>query len=93
MRDFTSTVVILRDQAEKCTFGQATVEYLGLIFSEGHVEIDLVKVAGVQEWLTLRNVTKVQSFVGFVNFYQCFIQDFLHITKPLHQLMKKGEAW
>jgi len=52
-----------------------------------------VKVAGVCDWLTLTSVTKVQSFVGFVNFYQQFIQDFSHVSKPLHQLTKKGEAW
>ena len=38
-------------------------------------------------------MTKVQSFIRFVNFYQWFIQDFLHVAKPLHQLTKKGEAW
>jgi len=50
-------------------------------------------VASVHDWLTPRNVTEVQSFVGFVNFYQCFIQDFLHVAKPLHLLTKKGEKW
>src|SRR5882672_10722492 len=79
--------------AEKCMFGQPTVEYLGLILSEGHVEMDPVKVAGIRDWPTPRNVTEVQSFVGFVNFYQWFIQDFSHVAKPLHQLTKKGEAW
>jgi len=38
-------------------------------------------------------MTRVQSFVGFINFYQHFIQDFLHVAKPLHQLMKKEEVW
>jgi len=38
-------------------------------------------------------MTEVQSFFGFINFYQWFIQDFLHVAKPLHQLTKKGEAW
>ena len=56
-------------KAEKCTFGQPMVEYLSLILLEGCVEMDPVKVAGVRDWLTLRNITKVQSFVGFVNFY------------------------
>ena len=69
------------------------VEYLSLILSEGHIEIDPIKVAGVCDWTTPRNVTEVQSFVGFVNFYQCFIQDFSHVAKPLHLLTKKGEAW
>src|SRR5882672_10213409 len=74
-------------------FGQPTVEYLSLILSEGCIEMDPVKVAGVQDWLTPRNVTEVQLFVGFVNFYWRFIQDFSHMAKPLHQLTKKGEAW
>src|SRR5882724_5923581 len=80
-------------KAEKCIFEKPRIEYLGLILSEAHVEMDLVKVAGIQDWLTPRNDTEVQSFVGFVNFYQHFIQDFSHIAKPLHQLTKKGELW
>jgi len=38
----------------------------------------------------LRNVTKVQSFVGFINFYRH--TGLLAVTKPLHHLTKKGEA-
>jgi len=60
------------------------VEYLGLILSEGHVENDPIKVAGVHNWLTPRSVTEVQSFMGFINFYWYFIQDFSHVAKPLH---------
>src|SRR5882724_6527131 len=80
-------------KAEKCSFEQPTVKYLSLILSEGSMEMDPVKVAGVQDWPTPRNVTKVQSFIGFVNFYRHFVQDFSHIAKPLHQLTKKGEEW
>jgi len=35
-------------KVEKCIFEQPRVEYLSLILSEGCVEMDLVKVAGVQ---------------------------------------------
>src|SRR5882724_8278255 len=80
-------------KAEKCTFEQLTVEYLGLILLEGRMEMDPVKVAGVRNWPTPRNVTEVHSFVRFVNFYRHFVQDFLHVIKPLHQLTKKGEEW
>src|SRR5467141_3450881 len=62
-------------KAKKCTFGQPTVEYLSLILSEGCIEMDPVKVAGICDWPTPRNVTEVQSFVRFVNFYWRFIQD------------------
>ena len=34
-------------KVEKCTFEQPMVEYLSLILSEGHIEMDLVKVTGV----------------------------------------------
>jgi hypothetical protein len=33
------------------------------------VEMDLVKIVGVADWLTPLNEKEVQSFVGFVNFY------------------------
>ena len=38
-------------------------------------------------------MTEVQSFIGFINFYRQFVQDFSHVAKPLHQLTKKGEVW
>jgi len=79
--------------ANKCMFRQPMVEYLSLILSEGRVEMDPIKVAGICDWLTWMSVTKVQLFVGFVNFYQLFIQDFSHEAKPLHQLTKKGDTW
>ena len=67
---------------EKCTFECTTVEYLGLILSEGQVEMDPVKITGVKDWPTPKNITEVQSFVGFVNFYRRFILEFLLHAMP-----------
>ena len=80
-------------KAEKCSFECSRVEYLSLILSERCVEMDLVKITGVKEWPTPKNVTEVQSFVSSINFYRPFIPDFSHMAKPLHQLTKKGEPW
>ena len=77
-------------KAEKCTFECSTIEYLGLVLSEGWVEMDPVKV---RDWLTPRNVTEVPSFMGFVNFYCRFIPEFSHVASPLHRLTKKAEPW
>ena len=52
---------------EKCVFGATTVEFVGLVISEGKVEMDPVKIAGVKEWPTPTCLTEVQSFLGFVN--------------------------
>ena len=46
-------------KAEKCSFKCSTVEYLGLVLSEGCMEMDPIKIAGVWDWLTAKNVTEV----------------------------------
>ena len=63
---------------KKCEFEKTRIEYLGLVISENRVEMDPVKVAGVAEWPEPMNKREVQSFLGFVNFYQRFVKDFLH---------------
>jgi hypothetical protein len=53
----------------KCEFKQTTIEYLGLIVSEGEIHMDLVKIVGVMEWPTPTMKKEVQSILGFANFY------------------------
>jgi len=35
----------------------------------------------------------MQAFISFVNFYHCFIQDFLTIARPLFDLIRSDKAW
>jgi hypothetical protein len=78
---------------EKCEFEQTRVEYLGLVISEGTVEMDPVKVAGVADWPVPGNCKEVQSFLGFINFYRHFIKDFSDLARPLFELTKKDQPW
>ena len=78
---------------EKCEFEHTQIEYLGVIVSEGTVEMDPVKVSGVSEWPAPQNKREVQSFVGFVNFYRWFIKDFSHHARALFDLTKKDVRW
>src|SRR5260370_20541491 len=55
--------------------------------------MDPVKVQGVTDWLPPAKVKDVQSFIGFVNFYQRFIQNFSEIAHPLHMLTQKSKDW
>jgi len=55
--------------------------------------MDPVKVAGVREWPVPENQTDVQAFIGFVNFYHRFIQDFSTIARPLFDLTRSDQAW
>jgi len=78
---------------EKYKFHWSQIEYLELVISENKVEMDPVKVAGVCEWPTPENRTDVQAFIGFVNFYRRFIQDFSTIVRPLFDLTHSDKAW
>jgi Reverse transcriptase (RNA-dependent DNA polymerase) len=63
---------------EKCEFERTRIEYLGLIVSQGKVEMDPVKVAGVMDWPVPKNCKEVQVFLGFKNFYWQFVEGFSH---------------
>jgi len=78
---------------EKCEFHWKWIEYLRLVILENKVEMDPVKIAGVHDWPTPENRTDVQAFIGFVNFYCCFIRDFSTIARPLFNLTHSDKAW
>ena len=76
-------------QLAKCSFNQTSVEYLGLIISEGELCIDLVKLCAIQQWPIPKKVKDVQKFLGFCNFYWHFIQNYSLLARPLFNLTKK----
>src|SRR5260370_58683 len=55
--------------------------------------MDPIKVQRVTDWPQLTKVKDIQSFIGFVNFYQRFIQNFSEIAHPLHMLTWKLKDW
>ena len=74
---------------KKCFFDQKSIEYLGVIISEGQVKMDQAKVHGILNWPTPKTLKNVQAFLGFCNFYRRFVQDFSALVHPLSQLTKK----
>lgn len=78
----------------KCEFLCKKVKYLGFIVNAGEsVTVDPEKVKTIQEWQPPTSVKGVRSFLGFANFYRCFIKGFSEIAKPLTSLTKKGSVW
>ena len=78
---------------KKCKFGVSHIDYLGMILSPGHIEMDPTKLDGIRNWPTLTKVKDVPSFLGFVNFYRKFISDYSNISHPLLNLTKKDTRW
>jgi len=74
-------------------FEQSNIKYLGIIISENKVQMNKEKLSGVLEWLVLTKVKQVQAFLGFVNFYCRFIENFTKMLKPLSNLTKKDSTW
>ena len=49
------------------------------------------KIKAVKKWKTPMKTKDVESFLGFVNFYKRFIQNFNYTAKPLNKLKGKKE--
>ena len=45
------------------------IEYLGFIVDNREICIDLKEVKAIQVWSEPNNLTNIQSFLGFYNFY------------------------
>ena len=50
-------------------------------------------VQTIQDWPEPRNVKDIQSFLGFANFYRCFISNYSDIVVPLTWLTRRGVPW
>jgi len=53
------------------------------------ISMDPTKLAGIGEWAPPKTVKGVRSFLGFCNFYQRFIGNYMEIVKLLNELTKK----
>jgi len=80
---------------EKCLWRLQEVEFLGYIIGCDGFKMSTEKVEAVLQWERPGNITEVQSFLGFANFYRRFIQDYSKVAQPLTELTKKeaGKSW
>ena len=62
-----------------------------MVVGRGEVQMKNDKVKAIKEWKTPTKIKEVESFLGFANFYQCFIKNFSHTAKPFNELKRKKE--
>jgi hypothetical protein len=77
----------------KCEFWLKEVSFLGHIIFEGGISIDPSKVKDVLSWNTLQNVSDIRSFLGLAGYYRRFIEGFSKISKPMMELLAKGNTF
>ena len=69
------------------------IGFLGVVIGPEGIKMEEVKINGVLDWPTLKEVKDVQKFLGLTNYYQQFIKDFAAIARPLYDLVKKDQKW
>ncbi len=63
-----------------------SVPFLGFIVSSKGVRIDPDKIQALVDWPTPDSRKAMQRFLGFANFYRCFIRNYSQLVTPLTPL-------
>ena len=74
--------------AEKCSWKQSEVEFLGYVIGREGIKMSEEKVKGVLEWKSPASLVETQAFLGFANFYRRFIKDYSRVARPITELTK-----
>ncbi|MBW0565213.1 hypothetical protein O181_104928 [Austropuccinia psidii MF-1] len=93
-----SVLQILRDnnlfsKSSKCVFHASSVENLAYVVSSDGPRMDSSKVRKILNCLQPKNIKAVQSFLGFANFYHCFIKNYSKKITSLTSLLKKDSPF
>jgi len=83
----------LYTSSAKCAFHQDKIEFLGFILGLDSLRIDESKIQTIQDWLISCRVKDMQSFLGFANFYRCFISNYTELSTSLTHLTQKNKLW
>jgi Reverse transcriptase (RNA-dependent DNA polymerase) len=74
----------------KCKFKRASIDYLGIVVSNGAISIDPTKQDSLATWPEqLATIKQVRSTLGVFGYQRPFICGFADIAKPLMELTKK----
>jgi Reverse transcriptase (RNA-dependent DNA polymerase) len=83
----------MRINSAKNIFHVQRVNFLGYIFIINGIKIDPVKTTGIKNWPTPKNMTEIQEFIGFANFYRKFIRGYSGVLILLTDLIKKNKTF
>ncbi len=79
----------LQINIDKCKFHVQKIIFLELLMSIKRLKMNSQKMQAVVDWSTLNNLTQMQFFINFCNFYQRFIKNFSKIVHSIIQLTQK----
>ena len=77
-------------KVQKCEFAREQMTFAGYMVSRAGISMDSEKIKSILEWPVPKSVKEVQSFLGFVNFYRKFIDNYSRLATPLTTLSRKS---
>ncbi len=79
----------LQIDINKCEFHVQKTIFLELLISIEELKMNSRKVKAVVDWSTFNNLTQIQFFIDFCNFYRRFIKNFSKIVRSMVRLTQK----
>ena len=58
---------------KKCRFHKNKVCFLGYVVSVQRVQMEEERISAIKNWSEPKSIHDIQVFLGFANFYHCFI--------------------
>lgn len=77
----------------KCQFLQTEVQYLGYRITKGTIQPSQEKTKAISKFPLPKNIKDVQKFLGLTGYFRKFIQNYALLTKPISDLLRKGEKF
>ena len=78
---------------KKCKWKVREVGFLGVVIGSESIKMEEEKVKGVLQQPTPKCIKDIQKFLELANYYCQFIQGFVFIARPLHDMVWKDQKW
>ncbi|EED18391.1 retrotransposon polyprotein, putative [Talaromyces stipitatus ATCC 10500] len=79
----------LQVKLKKCEFHVQETDFLGHRITQEGIQIEKEKVQAIKDWPQPRNLKELQSFIGLINYYRRYIENYAKIMTPMFKLLKK----
>ena len=83
----------LRLKMEKCKFMKPSVEYLGYRVDMHGLHAIEKKVEAIKNAPAPENQQQLRSFLGMVNYYAKFVNQYSTVVHPLNELLRHNVKW
>ena len=78
---------------EKYKWKVRGVDFLEVVLGPENIKMEKAKMKAVLDWPVSKSVKNIQKFLGLANYYRRFIEEFVKITRLLHELTRKEQKW